>query len=264
MPNTRFVERIADAWVARYRPSNTHEFARDRQQRMILVGRHADALIAAAAAINRQHGVMPIILELDVTATDAIPRIEEMLALHQMHLAVLVNNAGVGNSGAFADASPAALEQLVALNITALTSLTRHFLPGMLARGRGGILNIASLGGLTPGPYQATYYASKAYVISLTHAIKAECAGKGIRVSVVAPGPVNTRFHERMGTESAYYRRLIPAPSAEFVARVAVRGFRWGRTTIIPGWSWTILAATMKLSPLAIATPVVSWLLKPR
>ena len=90
----------------------------------------------------------------------------------------------------------------------ALTQLTRHFLPGMRVRGRGGILNLASLGGYAPGPNQAAYYASKAYVLSLTEAIAAETAGEGVRVCALAPGPVNTRFHARMGAENAFYRYL--------------------------------------------------------
>jgi uncharacterized protein len=230
----------------------------------VLVGRRPDALATAAAAIEKHQGTTPLLLPLDITAADAILQIEQLLSAHGLHLDVLVNNAGIGLSGAFAEASPAAMDQLMALNMAALTRLTRHFLPGMLARGTGGVLNIASLGGLIPGPFQATYYASKAYVVSLTRAIRAECAGQGVRIAVVAPGPVETQFHAKMGAESANYRQLIPAPSAEFIARVAYRDFRWGRTTIIPGWSWSILASAMAYTPLAVSVPIVRWLLTPR
>ena len=100
--------------------------------------------------------------------------------------------------------------RLIDLNVRALTHLTHHFLPGMRVRGRGGILNLASIGGYAPGPNQAAYYASKAYVLSLTEAIAAETAGEGVRVCALAPGPVNTRLHESMGAENAFYRCFVP------------------------------------------------------
>ena len=118
--------------------------------------------------------------------------------------------------------------RLLDLNVRALTALTRHFLDGMRVRGRGGILNVASLGGYTPGPYQAAYYASKAYVLSLTEAMAAETAGEGVRVCALAPGPVDTGFHARMGAEGAFYRYLLPPASAEAVARAGYRGFALG------------------------------------
>jgi uncharacterized protein len=292
MTATAFAERLVDRWLGRYRsaravaPSSTSpatlvtggsegiglalalQFAADTkrlpQRRIVLVARRSDALAVAAAAVHQHHGVTPLTLALDVTAPDAIATIDQLLASYGLHVDVLVNNAGIGLSGPFAEASPATIDQLMALNMAALTRLTLHFLPGMLARGTGGILNVASLGGLTPGPFQATYYASKAYVISLTQALRAECQGQGVRIAVVVPGPVETKFHQRMGAETAYYRRFIHAPSAEFIARVAYRGFRWGRTTIIPGWGWWALAVTMKLAPLTVSVPVVRWLLRPR
>ena len=92
----------------------------------------------------------------------------------------------------------------------ALTPLTRHFLPGMRVRGRGGILNLASIGGYAPGPNQAAYYASKAYVLSLTEAIAAETAGEGVRVCALAPGPVNTRWHAQQGRRARLYRSFVP------------------------------------------------------
>jgi uncharacterized protein len=282
--------RLVDLWLRRYRtmpqlqPQTTPAvlitggsegiglalalaFDRDPEQRvhrLILVARNDDALARAGEIVHRQRGTVSYILALDITRTDAIPVIEQLLVTHGLHVDVLVNNAGMGLSGAFAEADPASIDRLLALNMTALTRLTRHFLQGMLTRGTGGVLNIASLGGLTPGPYQATYYASKAYVISLTRAIRAECAGQGVRIAVLAPGPVETRFHAKMSAESAIYRQLIPAPSADFVARVAIRGFRWGRTTITPGWTWSVLALTLKHIPLAVSVPIVRWLLRTR
>jgi uncharacterized protein len=281
------IERLVNLWLSRYRQQPrvaaasgpavvitgasegigfalAGTFATNPVHRIVLIARHHGALATAAAAIQRRHGTAPLILALDVTAADAITAIERLLHEHSLHVDVLVNNAGIGLAGPFAEASPATIEQLTTLNVLALTRLTRHFLPGMLARGSGGVLNVASMGGLIPGPFQATYYASKAFVISLTRALRSECRGQGVRIAVVVPGPVETKFHARMGAETAYYRRFMRAPSAEFVARVAYRGYRWGRTTIIPGAVWSVLAVAMQYAPHALSVPIVRWLLRPR
>ena len=111
----------------------------------------------------------------------------------------------------------------------------RHALPAMLARGEGGIINVASLGGLVPGPNQAAYYASKAYVVSLTRAVAAENAGRGVRLMALAPGPVDTGFHHAMGAELSFYRQLVLALSADQTARSAYRGYVLGFWARRPG-----------------------------
>ena len=111
----------------------------------------------------------------------------------------------------------------------------RHALPAMLARGEGGIINVASLGGLVPGPNQAAYYASKAYVVSLTRAVATENAGRGVRLMALAPGPVDTGFHRAMGAELSFYRQLMIALSPEQTARAAYRGYMLGLHLVVPG-----------------------------
>jgi short-subunit dehydrogenase len=134
----------------------------------------------------------------------------------------------------------------------------------MRARKTGGILNIASLGGYAPGPYQATYYASKAYLISLSEAVAAEVRHDGVRVTVVAPGPVDTDFHAKMNAESAIYRRLLPSSSPESVARWAVQGFELGLKVVVPGAFNLLGAVTLRLLPHVVLVPIMAWLLKPR
>ena len=140
----------------------------------------------------------------------------------------------------------------------------RHFLPGMRARRSGGIINIASLGGYVPGPYQAVYYASKAYVISLSEAVAAEAAGDGVRVLVVSPGPVATQFHARMGAERSLYRRLVPAATPASVARWALLAYALHLRSVAPGVVNTVLVPALRILPHRIVVPVVSWLLRPR
>jgi uncharacterized protein len=131
-------------------------------------------------------------------------------------------------------------------------------------RGRGGILNLASIGAYTPGRNQAAYYASKAYVLSLTEAIAAETAGEGVRVCALAPGPVNTAFHARMGAEDAFYRTFVLPASARFVANAGYLGFMLGLRVTIPGLINPFLAVAMRIMPHRILVPIVGWLLKPQ
>ena len=186
------------------------------------------------------------------------------LAGHRAYCDILVNSAGMGLSGPFISHSEVDLQRLVDLNMRALTTLMRHVLPGMCARGQGGVLNIASIGAYTPGPNQAAYYASKAYVLSLSEAVAAETAGEGVRVSALAPGPVNTRFHARMGAEKAFYRALVLPASADSVARAGYLGFSMGLRVIIPGVLNPLLSLAMRIVPHRIVIPIVAWLLKPR
>jgi hypothetical protein len=133
----------------------------------------------------------------------------------------------------------------------------------MLARGRGGIINISSLGGYGPGPYQAAYYASKAYVISLSEAVASEVAGSGVRICAVAPGPVGTRFHHDMQAETAPYRRLLPELTPERVARSAYLGFRLRRRVVVPGVLNMLAALALRVMPHPLTVPILGWLLRP-
>jgi hypothetical protein len=232
--------------------------------RVVLVARRAEPLSEAAAAIEREFAVPAVALALDVRRADAAEVIRRELAARGLYVDVLVNNAGVGLAGLFEAQDRARIEALLELNVRALTQLMHTFLPDMCVRGRGGVLNIGSLGGFLPGPWQAVYYASKAYVSSLTEAVAWETRGQGVRVAVVAPGPVETRFHLRMGAQNALYRWLIPAASPDAVAAAAFRGFRWRRTVIIPGILGPFGAVATRLIPHPLLVPVIGWLLRRR
>jgi uncharacterized protein len=239
------------------------QFARARHD-LLLIARRAEPLEAAAAAIRAECKVEVATLPLDITTPDAIARMEAALAQHGAYADVLVNSAGMGLAGPFLGHSEEQVNQLVDLNVRALTALTRHFLAGMRTRGRGGILNLASLGGYAPGPYQAAYYASKAYVISLSEALAAETAGEGVRVCALAPGPVATSFHERMRGESGLYLQLVPVSTPESVARAGYLGFTLGSRVTVPGLISPLLALVLRVMPHRLAIPIVGWLLKPR
>jgi short-subunit dehydrogenase len=232
---------------------------------IVLLARSIDMLSEAAHSLRSAFPRSNVICDaLDVGEKTAPSQLDALLAQHSLYVDVLVNNAGIGLGGNFTELDQDKLDELVATNVAALTRLTRHYLPAMRARCRGGIMNLASLAAFTPGPWQAPYFASKAYVLSLTAAIGAECAGEGVRVCAIAFGPVHTRIHNKMGTVNTYYRMLLPTASADRMARVAWRAYRMGRRVVVPGIVNSFLAWSARAMPFEILLPFVGWLMKPR
>lgn len=232
---------------------------------IVLIGRNGDRLASAVAAIRAAApAARAIPLAADLCDPASLATLDACLAAERAHVEVLVNAAGMGLSGDFSELAPAEIERLLALNITALTRLMRHVLPAMRARRSGRIINIASLGGYVPGPYQAAYYASKAYVISLSEAVAAEVGGDGVRVLVVSPGPVSTRFHAKMDAERSLYRWLIPPMSPESVARWTALAVHMHLRGLVPGIFNTLLIVALRFLPHRLVIPVVGWLLNPR
>jgi short-subunit dehydrogenase len=240
-----------------------NEFAA-RGHRLLLVARNEAALAKVCEELARDHNVTAHAAAADLTKSDYLVRIRDVLNQEGLYVDILVNNAGFGLGGPFAEQDPARIEELCRLNIEALTMLTRSFLPDMLTRARGGVLNVASLGGLLPGPYQAAYYASKAYVISLTEALAHENAGRGVRISAAAPGPVATKFHERMGAANSIYLKLMQPMDPARAARIIHSGFAGRRTIIVPGLLASLNSFGARYMPHAVLTPVIGWILKKR
>ncbi len=230
---------------------------------ILLVARDQARLAEAATAIAHEFpGSAIATLALDLTTPDALATFDRTLAGMRAYADILVNNAGIGLGGPFVGQAPADIDALLALNVAALTRLCRHVLPGQLVRGRGGIINLASIGGYCPAPQQAVYYASKAYVLSFSEALAAETAGRGIHVLAVAPGPVSTRFHAKIGAEHALYRYLLPAQSAECVVRAAIIGFRLGLRVVVPGLFNPVLVLALRLLPHRLMLPLMAILMR--
>lgn len=176
-------------------------------------------------------------------------------------LAALVNNAGFGGSGPVAEANPAELAAMVALNVTALTLLCRAFVPGMVARRSGRILNVASTAAFSPVPSMAAYGATKAYVLNFSSALAEELRGTGVTVSTVCPGPTHTGFAARANVATAVAFR--GALSASEVARQGVRALFQGRRVRVTGWTNRILAFLSRFSPRPWAARIAGRLLSP-
>ena len=220
-------------------------FARDGYA-LVLVARRLVVLEELAAELARDHGVTVRVMAIDLAAPDAAMRLFSDLQRAGIVVDVLVNNAGFGLQGAFT-ALPADRQlQMIHVNITALTALTRLLLPPMLERSGGGVLNVGSTAGFQPGPFMAVYYATKAYVVSFTEALADELSGSGLRVSCLAPGPTDTAFAAEAGAAES---RLFQGETmtVDEVARIGYEGWRDGRLLVIAGrrnW-WRVLAVRL-------------------
>src|SRR2546429_5429342 len=174
------------------------EFARQlagRAQSLILVARSEDRLSEARDKLTRQHPSLTVhIRKTDLANHSAVEELNAWLEHEKIHVDLLINNAGLGDSGAFATSDPRRNEQMTLVNVVALTFLTRSLLPQMIARKRGAILNVSSSAGFLPIPGFAVYAATKAYVTSFSEALRAEVRGSGISVCALCAGPVQTEF----------------------------------------------------------------------
>jgi short-subunit dehydrogenase len=223
---------------------------------VVLVARSPEGLAAAAAEV-REGGGEAFTLELDLVAGDAPTRLEDFLSAHGLVCDVLVNSAGYGLRGAATALPIDGQLGIIDLNIRSLSELTLHFLPGMVARGRGGVLNLSSVAGFVPGPYMALYFASKGFVRFLSEALHQELRRTGVTVTCVAPGPVSTEFLERSRAYQTLLFSILPRLDPEDVAERAWRGFKSGRRLVVPGISAKLAALAAALLPSAAMLPLV-------
>mgnify|MGYP000244319278 CR=1 FL=1 len=177
---------------------------------------------------------------------------------------LLVNCAGIGWCGRYDEQDPAAIERLIALNIAATCQLTRAVLPRMLARGRGTILNVASIAAAQPNPMMSLYGATKAFVLSFTRALQAEVRRSGVTVSALCPGPVDTPFVDQAGGRDTalFGGRVLALMEADRVARIGWRGMQAGRAVIVPGPRNRLVMLARRLLPVRLRTSAAKRLLR--
>lgn len=215
---------------------------------LVLVARREQALRELADEIERI-GRRAHVITADLAAPGAAEALHARLQRDGLAIDVLVNNAGFGLWGRF-DALPFDRQiAMIELNVTSLTALTRLLLPPMLARNRGGLLNVASTAAFQPGPLAAVYYATKAYVLSFTEAIAEEAAGSGVKVTCLAPGPTETEFAERAELTDTRLFASAAVMSAGEVARTGFEGWRAGKRLVVPGLRNRLVAFSIRLSP---------------
>jgi short-subunit dehydrogenase len=227
---------------------------------LVLVARRLPELQALCAELEAQHRVKAEAVACDLSSPSDLAALLARLADRELHF--VVNNAGFGTLGAFAELPAEREAAMIELNVTALVRLTRAALPGMMLRKRGYILNIGSTAGFQPGPYMATYYATKAFVNSFSEALAYELAGTGVSVTVSCPGPTLTEFGAVSGVDKSRLFQL-GAASAESVARSAYRAMLRRRPMVVHGLMNFLLVQSLRFSPRGLVRAITASLNRP-
>ena len=223
---------------------------------LVLVARSRDKLAGLAEELGGKHNVSARVLPADLARPEAPREIFDGLRAEGTNVDALVNNAGIGSYGLFVETDLKSELDLLQINVVALTHLTKLFLPAMIARRRGYVLNVASTAAFQPGPLMAVYYASKAYVLSFTEALANETSGTGVRVSALCPGPTETGFVAAAGmSESKLFNANVM--DARSVAVEGYRGMLSGKTIVIPGFRNRLLASGYRFAPRSLITKIV-------
>jgi short-subunit dehydrogenase len=222
---------------------------------LVLVARSEAKLRSLADELAATHGAATSVLTIDLVAPGAVEAV--VAQLQGRRVDVLVNNAGFGDYGPFAEADPAKIAQMVRLNVATLTGVTRALLPAMVIAGHGRVLNVASTAAFMPGPLMAVYYATKAYVLSFSEAINEELRGSGVTVTALCPGPVATGF--QVGADMATSKlvkgkRLM---TADRCAAIAVKGLLRGKPVVVTGAMNKLQAFSPRLMPRRMVPGVV-------
>jgi short-subunit dehydrogenase len=240
------------------------EIARELARRghgVTLVARREELLKQAASDLAAAHGVRAEVLAVDLSEPEARGAMPAALAGLGLTVDVLVNNAGFSTTGAVHQSDRAREQLMIRTDVEAVADLCSLFLPGMVERGSGAVLNVASTAAFQPLPGQAGYGASKAFVLSYTHALRGELKGTGVTATTLCPGPVDTGFGEAAGfakdeAEAALPKFMWVAP--EVVAREAVAGMAAGKAVVIPGVANRVAAKAAYLAPRRMLVPMLA------
>jgi short-subunit dehydrogenase len=225
--------------LARVFASNGH--------RVVLVARRADRLSTLANEIVASGGAAPIIIPCDLEQPDAGDKIAAALAAEGVEVEFVVNNAGFGLFGEAIELDRAGQLGIIAVNIRTMTDLSLRFADSLI-RNRGGILNVGSIAGFLPGPGMAVYYASKAYVLSFSEALRRELAPRGVRVTTLCPGPVPSEFQARAGFVPGFDSTVLNVCASD-VAQAGYRGLMANKRTVLPGFGIKMVPFLLRLFP---------------
>jgi len=232
-------------------------FAKDGHN-LVLVARNQKALESLAGELRAEHSIQVTVIPKDLGVASAPDEIYSECRRESIHIDMLVNNAGFGTYGFVSETDLPLLLEMLQVNGTALTHLTKLFLQGMLDRKSGRILNLASTAAFQPGPLMAVYYATKAYVLSFSEALANELNGTGVTVTVLCPGPTRTGFQRRAYMEDSGLGsgKTLRMQDSEKVARIGYESMMKGKTVVIPGFMNRVLAVAAQIGPRKMATSI--------
>jgi len=230
---------------------------------LILVARRGDRLEQLARVVRERHGVAAHVIPADLGKKTAAAKLVEAVGAQGLAVDLLVNNAGFGARGSFAELDRAMQARMIDVNCRALMELAHAFLPDMLARRSGAILNVASTAAFQPGPWMAVYYATKAFVLSFSEALHEEVKDRGVRVTALCPGPTRTEFAgvARMD-DSDLFRRFSGAP--EKVVADGLKALDAGRAVAVSGGLNKLMAGSIRFTPRGLARRIAGSLQKTR
>lgn len=231
-----------------------HQLA-GRASSITLLARRDERLVELADQLQRENPKLLVhTRKVDLSDHAQLQDLLEWLDHEKLDLDLLINNAGLGDSGPFAKSAPVRNNEMTLVNVTAVTSLTRHLLPQMIAKHRGGVLNVSSSAGFLPIPGSAVYAATKAYVTSFSEALRAELRGTGVSVCAVCPGPVVTEFQQiasRHGAEPDIGPQVLVV-TAEEVVHDALAALEADRPVVVPGLAMKLLMFLARVMPMPL------------
>lgn len=226
---------------------------------LVLVARNKKKLDELKSEIESLHKVRVYVIAKDLSVKDAAQDVYAEIKKLGLEVDYLINNAGFGHLGAFTENAWEKEEQMIQLNITALTQFTKLFLPGMIARGSGKIMNVGSVASFMPGPFMAVYYATKAYVLSFSEAINNEVRDKGVTVTALCPGPTESGFQDAAEMKGIKLIEKFKMPSSKIVAQYGYKAMMKGKPVAIHGVTNRMMVGSLRITPRNIVVKIVRW-----
>ncbi|OUS26263.1 hypothetical protein A9Q99_18700 [Gammaproteobacteria bacterium 45_16_T64] len=230
---------------------------------LVLVARREQNLTHLANFLERENKIHVKVIAADLTDPTAANRIYQQLRRDNIPVDILVNNAGSGYWGPFTQQPQSNDLHMIQLNILALTQLTKLVSEDMVKRGLGKILNIASAASFVPGPYMSVYYASKAYVLSFSEALRSELSRTGVSVTTFCPGPVSSEFHQHAGTDDIFLMRRAPIMGSAQAAKLAVKAMQKRKAVEVPGILNKLLTTLPRFVPRSWVIAIARLILRP-